>query len=411
MMNLNRFYLLPMLLLLFVACQSNNKSNKDGQETPDSTQQSMAELIDENFKLAEQQYKHLTTLLADTTLPRTFENDSLKTSGSEWWTSGFFPGSLWYLYEYTKDDTWKEKAMTYTHLIEKEQYNTGTHDLGFMLYCSYGNALRLTNDNSLKPVLLTGSKSLTSRFKPTIGCIQSWDVADWHNWQCPVIIDNMMNLELLFWAFHESQDSTYRNICLSHADTTMKNHYRDDYSCYHVVSYDTITGEVQCKQTHQGAADNSAWARGQAWGLYGYTLMYRETKDEKYLKHAQNIARFMLEHPNLPDDKVPYWDFNAPGIPDQERDVSTASLMASALLELSQYVDEQTSKDYMAIAEFILRELSTDKYRAKAGENGGFILKHSVGSKPHNSEVDVPLTYADYYFLEALLRYKALSSK
>jgi hypothetical protein len=302
-----------------------------------------------------------------------------------------------------------EYAKNYTARIEKEKYNKGTHDLGFMLYCSFGNGFRLTGDSAYQSIMLTGAESLVSRFNPLIGCIKSWD----HNgdkWQFPVIIDNMMNLEFLFWASKVTGDPKYRNICISHADKTIENHFRPDYSTYHVVSYDTITGLAEKKNTHQGYADESAWARGQAWGLYGFVVTYRETQDPKYLEQAKHIAAFILNHPNLPADKIPYWDFNAPDIPDAKRDASAGAIIASALIELSGYADETLAKSYLEVAKTQIRTLSSPKYFAQKGTNGNFILKHSVGHLLGNSEVDVPLTYADYYYIEALLRLRALKN-
>jgi hypothetical protein len=273
-----------------------------------------------------------------------------------------------------------------------------------MLYCSFGNGLRITGEDSYNEVLLTGAKSLSTRYRPNIGCIQSWGSNK--KWQCPVIIDNMMNLELLMWAFKKSVDSSFYHIAVNHADTTMKYHFRPDYSTYHVVSYDTVTGKVQVRQTSQGFSDESAWSRGQSWGLYGYTMMYRETRLDRYLQQATHIADYLINHPNLPEDKIPYWDFDAPGIPDAARDASAGAIMASALIELSSYVVPETGKKYLQTAETQIRSLASPVYRAQPGENGNFILMHSVGSIPANSEVDVPLTYADYYFIEALLRYR-----
>jgi hypothetical protein len=251
---------------------------------------------------------------------------------------------------------------------------------------------------------------LFSRFNPITGCIRSWD----HNqdkWQYPVIVDNMMNLEFLFWASKESGDPKYRDICISHADVTMKHHYRPDYSSYHVVSYDPESGQPEVKNTHQGYSDESAWARGQIWGFYGYVVMYRETKDTKYLEHAKNIAAFLLNHPNMPEDKIPYWDFDAPTIPHALRDASAGAIMASALIELSGYVDAALAKTCLDVAETQIRTLSTPEYFTETGTYGNFILKRGVGHIPGNSEIDVPLTYGDYYYIEALLRYKALKNK
>ena len=334
--------------------------------------------------------------------PRTFEDGKVRLVSEKDWTSGFFPGSLWYMYELTQNEKFKTEAQHYTSLLDSAQYRTNTHDLGFILYCSYGNGFRLTADSTYYRIMLNGAKTLMTRYKPQIGLIRSWDFNK-DIWQYPVIIDNMMNLEFLFWAFKVSGDTTMKAACISHADKTMANHYRPDNSCFHVVDYDTISFVPRHKQTHQGYSDSSSWVRGQAWGLYGYTMMYRETKDKKYLDQAQKIASFILNHPRMPDDKIPYWDFDAPNIPSEPRDASAAAVIASALLELSSYVPE--NKTYFATAETILKKLSSDEYLSAKGENGLFILMHSTGNWPKKSEIDTPLNYADYYFLEALSRY------
>ncbi len=318
------------------------------------------------------------------------------------WTSGFFPGVLWFLYEFTGDKKWENQAREFTSKIENEKLNGGTHDMGFKIYCSFGTGYRLTNDPTYKNIIIQSAKTLCTRFNPKVGCIRSWD----HNkdkWDYPVIIDNMMNLELLFAATHLTGDSSFYKIAVSHANTTLKNHFRADYSSYHVIDYDTITGKVQKKNTHQGYSHESAWARGQAWAVYGYTMCYRETHDPKYLRQAENVANYILNHPNLPKDLVPYWDFNAPNIPNEPRDASAAAIIASAFYELAAY--SANGKTYRARAGKMMQNL-TKSYRAKPGETHGFILLHSTGSKPMNSEVDVPLNYADYYYLEALLRSK-----
>lgn len=335
------------------------------------------------------------------------EDGKLIVREARWWTSGFFPGSLWYMYEYTKDPKWEAKAKEFTASLEDQQYTTGTHDLGFMMLNSFGNGLRLTNNESYKPIILQSAKSLITRYVPNAKTIRSWD-HNKHKWGCPVIIDNMMNLELLFWAFKETGDSTYYDIAVNHANTTMKNHFRPDYSTYHVVDYDTITGEVLKKNQHQGYQDESAWSRGQAWAIYGFTATYRDTKDEAYLEVARNVADFIFTHPNLPADLIPYWDFDAPNIPNEERDVSAATVTASALYELSTYGGDKADQ-YIKWADTILENLTKD-YRATLNADGGFLLLHSTGAKSLNSEVDVPLVYADYYFLEALLRKQKLES-
>ncbi|UFH53511.1 glycoside hydrolase family 88 protein [Spirosoma sp. KNUC1025] len=365
--------------------------------------------VDKEFAFAAQQYQGMLKSHPDTTrFPQSTKPDgSPDDRTSDWWCSGFFGGSLWHIYERTKSPVWKEAAQKWTMAVAKEQYNTGTHDLGFMIYCPFGNGYRLTQNATYPPIMLTGAKSLSTRFDPKVGLIKSWNKFQTYNY--PVIIDNMMNLEFLFWAAKRSGNKEFYNICITHADNTMKNHYRPDYSSYHVVCYNP-DGTVAAKKTAQGAADNSAWARGQAWGLYGYTVMFRETKDPKYLAHARHIADFYLKHPNLPADKIPYWDFNAPNIPNEERDASAAAITASALLELCTY-GGPSAKTYYQSAVKMLESLSSPAYKANLGENNHFILKHSVGHKPGKSEVDTPIVYADYYYLEALLRYDALRKK
>lgn len=393
MKRMSRYKIVSTIAILFVFSSALSQ-----------TKQEMQKLIDDNLQLAVKQYKYMQTLLPADKLPRSYNSvkNELIVSGSDWWCSGFYPGTLWYLYENTKDESLKTEAIRSTTLLEKEKNNTGTHDLGFMLYCSYGNAYRITKDNSYKNIMITGAKSLSTRFNPLTGCIKSWNSS---RWQFPVIVDNMMNLEFLCEMTKLSGDSSFYKIAVTHANTTINNHYRNDFSSYHVVDYDTMTGKKIKGYTAQGAADESAWARGQSWGLYGYVMMYRETGRKEYLKLANNIASFLLQHPNLPADKIPYWDYNAPGIPGTYRDASAAAIMASALLELAQYSDKKKKNEYNKVAITILKNLSL-AYRAKENTNGGFLLKHSVGSLPEKSEVDVPLTYADYYFIEALVRLK-----
>lgn len=336
------------------------------------------------------------------TNPRNSEPDgTLNLVPSKDWTSGFFPGELWFLYEYTQNNFWKKKAQQHTDILEKEKMNGSTHDMGFKVYCSFGNGYRLTQDEHYKEVLLQSARTLATRFKPAAGIIRSWDHST-AKWACPVIIDNMMNLELLFWATKESKDSTFYRIAVDHARTTMKHHFQPDFSSYHVIDYDTITGQVLKKNTHQGFADESAWSRGQAWALYGYTMCYRETRLPEFLEQAQNIEKYLFTHPNMPEDLIPYWDFDAPGIPDEPRDVSAATVIASALYELSLY-DPEKGERYRSNADKIIENL-TKHYRAMLKKDNGFLLLHSTGTKPTNTEVDVPIVYADYYFIEALMR-------
>ncbi|RYE36603.1 MAG: glucuronyl hydrolase [Sphingobacteriaceae bacterium] len=331
--------------------------------------------------------------------PRTVENGKLKMVASNDWTSGFFAGELWFFYQYTKDKKWLDLARIYTAKIAKEQFNTHTHDLGFMIYCSFGNGYRLTKDTAYRSVIIQAAKSLSTRFNPVAGVIKSWD----HNndkWKYPVIIDNMMNLKLLFEATRLTGDSSFYKIAISHANTTMKNHFRPDFSSWHVLDYDTQTGKVLQKVTAQGYSDESAWARGQAWALYGFTMCYRETKNKAYLAQANGIAKLIINNKSTPKDGVPYWDYNDPQIPNVSKDASAAAITASALIELNKYAP---GNHYQQQADKILNSLSKF-YTNKPGANKGFILEHSTGHRPAKSEIDVPINYADYYYLEALLR-------
>jgi hypothetical protein len=321
------------------------------------------------------------------------------------WTSGFFPGSLWFMYEYTGDKKWETAARKFTAPIEREKTNGATHDMGFKVYCSFGNGFRLTNDPEYKDILLESAYTLITRFNPTTRAIRSWDHST-DKWVNPVIVDNMMNLELLFWAFGETADSTFYNVAVAHATTTMEQHFRPDFGTYHVVDFDPATGEATAHHTHQGYAHESTWARGQAWAIYGFTMSYRETRRSEFLEQAIKATNFFFTHTNLPKDLIPYWDFNAPKIPDEPRDVSAAAITASALYELSLY-DTKNSAQYIKWANTIIENL-THHYRAPEGEYRGFLLTQSTGAAPSNLEVSVPLSYADYYFLEALLKKKRL---
>jgi len=333
----------------------------------------------------------------DTLVPRSFENGKYDLVTQKDWCCGFPAGSYWYLYELTGDKKWETIATENTLKINGVQYRKNTHDLGFMVFCSYGNAYRITKNEDYKKVVIEASESLITRFDSTIGSIKSWDWAK--QWQFPVIVDNMMNLEMLFWASKETGDPKYRNVAIAHANTTLANHFRENMSSYHVIDYDTITGQAIAKQTHQGLKDDSSWARGQAWGLYGFVVCFRETGDTKYLDAAKKIAAFIQQ--NLPEDLVPYWDYNDPAIPNTYRDASAAAITSSALYILSTITDEG-KEEYAALAEKILASLSSPEYLAEVGQNGGFLIKHCVGNMPKNSEVDTPINYADYYYLEAL---------
>lgn len=338
--------------------------------------------------------------------PRTVEPDG-QTSwiGKKFdWTEGFFPGTLWYMYQWTGDAVWETAARELQSTFEPHK-DLSYHDLGFIFNCSYGHGFRLTGDSAMLRVMVDAGNSLAGRFDPTVGSIKSWDEdKGWQGtrgWLFPVIIDNMMNLELLFELTLLTGERRYADIAVAHANTTMKNHFRPDDSSWHVIDYDPLTGEVRGRHTAQGFADESSWARGQAWGVYGYTICYRYTHDPAYLDMACRIADYIIRYPGMPEDKVPYWDYDAPDVPDAPRDASAAAITASALIELDGYAPGHGYYDY---ASQVVNSLASPAYSAPVGENNHFILMHSVGSIPHNNEIDVPLNYADYYYIEALLR-------
>jgi chondroitin AC lyase len=407
---MNRVHTAYLLLFLLTACSSEKTT-----------------LIDKNFSLAQKQYLEMLNVASDPTFyPRTTAKDgTLKLTDMYDWTSGFWGGNLWYLYEYTQNEYWKQNAIRWTESLEPLKTFKDHHDLGFMMYCSYGNAYRLTKNTKYRDILIESAESLSTRFDPKTGCIKSWNYRkSWdgkREWFYPVIIDNMMNLELLFFAAKETGQAKYRNIAVTHAETTLKNHFRHDYSTYHVVNYDTITGAFQDSGTSQGYTDASTWARGQAWAIYGYTMVFRETQNPKFLVAAMAAADYYLDNKNLPKDMIPFWDFNIKDAnikPDWEnngqktlelRDASAAAITASALFELSEYAQNKRAH-YRDAAKTILINLSKN-YTAEIGTNNNFVVKNCVGSFPHNEEIDVPLVYADYYFLEALLQYKNSSEK
>lgn len=401
--------LLFAISVLIVACAKRTDADKVG-------------IVKHGFSIAEQQLsKQLVAVPEPVVFPRTIKNGQLYTTRMNDWTEGFYPGCLWYIYENNKTSKWKEAAIKWTEALEPLKKLTNHHDIGFLMYCSFGNAYRLLDDERYKEILIESANSLCTRFDEKVGCIKSWNYRKaWNGedeWFYPVIIDNMMNLELLYFATKVTGDNKYAEIANKHAETTARNQFREDYSNYHVVDYDQQTGKVLHRATCQGFSDNSTWARGQAWAIYGYTMVYRETKDPKFLKMAVGTADLWINHPNLPEDGVPFWDFNAGQegyVPEWNydpqqfteipRDASAAAIAASAFLELADYV--QDGEKYFKEAEHILQSLSSPDYLAEPDTNCNFILKHSVGSIPHGVEIDVPLVYADYYYLEALLRYK-----
>lgn len=415
-------------VLLLWSTLSISAQNGESASSNCHSQDELPEIIDSVLERSKSQYKVLLNSLKAAEWPRTWESDRLHTVSAYGWISGFYPGTLAYLYEFSSDVSLWNEVENRLKNMEELQFFTGHHDLGFMMYCSFGNAFRLTRDPYYESILIQSAKSLASRFDPRVGSIKSWDqvksLDGTRVLEFPVIIDNLMNLELLFFASKATGDPYYGTIAVKHAETTLKNHVRSDFSSYHVVDYDPMTGAVKSKETHQGFSDNSTWSRGQAWGIYGFTTVYRETRDTAFLEVARKMADFFLDHPNLPEDKIPYWDFNVdqPGYspiwnydpgkyPRIPRDVSAAAIVASALVELSDFVDAKTAKKYLAAAKEMLTSMSSPTYLAEEGTNGGFILKHASGGVPGNHEVDVPLSYADYYFIEALLRYKNWCSR
>lgn len=351
--------------------------------------------------LATEQCRIMEQVLPEGTMPRTFENGKLVTSDLRWWCSGFYPGICWYTYKLGGDT--EELALKQTAVLMDVSQLSQDHDIGFQMMPSVAHAYKATGDSVYLPVLKEAAARLASRFSPVVGATMSW------NWETrfPVIVDNMVNLELLTYASELFDKPEWKEIAISHAWTTLRNHFREDNSCYHLVDFDPLDGSVRERITHQGYTNDSAWARGQAWALYGFTMMYRETGVPEFLEQAGKVAAFLL--PKLKHNPIPNWDYDAP---QQAADASSAAIMASAFLELSGYApDTKTADMYWNQAESILRELSTDRYLCKEGECAGFLLKHSVGHFSADKEVDVPLLYADYYFLEALYRWKTLRSK
>lgn len=380
--------------LLFSACKSKNIFLQETQT--------------KSNVLLEQRYNQLLLYPIDSmAIPRSMNiaTGKIHKVPSKDWTSGFFAGNLWQIYMLTGKPEYQIAAQKWTAFIEKEKFNNRTHDMGFKVFCSYGKGLEVEKNNQhYKDVIVKSAQTLITRYNKKVGSIRSWDFNK-DVWDFPVIIDNMLNLELLFEASKITGDNTYKNIAIQHANTTLKNHFRADNSCYHVVVYDTITGKPKMKVTHQGFNDDSSWARGQTWAVYGYTMCYRYTKDPAYLKQAEATTKYFIENKNLPEDGIPYWDFNDPSIPNAPRDASAAAVMASALIELYGYTKNET---YLNYANKVINSLSSDKYIIPENIVGPFLLDHSTGNWPKHDEIDEAINYADYYYLEALLRKKAL---
>jgi unsaturated chondroitin disaccharide hydrolase len=370
--------------------------------------------VDQELNYCNEQIQKTLSRIGDTTMmPR-----NILAGQSEWnlvpvkieeWTVGFWPGILWYNYENTKSEEMLEAARHYTDILEPlTTLPAYDHDLGFQVFCSYGNGYRLTGDEKYKQIILNAADTLATLFNPKVGTILSWPrEVEPNNWPHNTIIDNMLNLEMLYWAAANGENKELYDIATKHAETTMKYHFREDGSSYHVAVYDTIDGHFIKGVTHQGYADDTMWARGQAWAIYGFTMVYRETKDKKFLRFAEKVTDIYLKR--LPEDYVPYWDFDAPNIPDEPKDASAASIVASALLELSQLEDDPVKAvDYRNAAVNMLITLSSDEYQSRE-KNSAFLLR-SVGHKPNGSEINASINYADYYYIEALTRLSNLKS-
>ncbi|QCX01956.1 glucuronyl hydrolase [Aggregatimonas sangjinii] len=377
-------------VFLSVACKSDGTKKT---ETPAISVDSLLQI----------RYQNLLHYPVDSmSFPRSYTRSTKTTRKvpSKDWTSGFFPGNLWQLYKLTGNKAYKERASEWTALMEKEKLNGKTHDMGFKIYCSFGEGNEVEKSAFYQDVIVESAQTLATRFNENVGSLRSWDFNS-DVWEFPVIIDNMMNLELLFEATRISGDSAFHKMAVTHANTTLKNHFRPDNSSVHVVVYDTITGVVKEKVTHQGFDAESVWSRGQGWGIYGYTMCYRFTKDPAYLKQAEASAQFYLNHPNLPEDGIPFWDLKDPALPDAVKDVSAATIIASALLELASYSDQP---EYQAYANKVMETLHSTEYVLDRDIDAPFILDHSTGNWPKKDEMDEPIVYGDYYFLEALLR-------
>lgn len=394
--NVQKLLVMTILSGLFIAC-----SGTVSRRTSDENEYIVHQLQSTLLQIPE----------SSPNIPRNIQDD-----GKTWryvsyqdWTSGFWAGQLWYAYELTDNTGLRTEADRFTKELKPLAYEPVIdHDLGFQIFNSYGHAYRLTGDESYKKVILDAADSLATLFNPQVGTILSWPRSvpnmEWpqHN----TIIDNMINLELLFWASKNGGADSLYNIAIQHAETTMENHFRDDYTSYHAVVYDKGTGKRIKQVTHQGYADETMWARGQSWAIYGYTMVYRETQDPKFLDFAQKVTDVYLDR--LPEDLVPYWDFDDPNIPDAPRDASAAAVVASALFELSGYVEPAKGKVYLEKANEMLGSLNTSY---QSGTQNSSLLKHVTGHLPGGTEINTSINYADYYYLEALLRQKNLGNE
>ena len=385
-------YSICLLFILIASCSDTKKGTKEVGD-------SILNHADLNPLISKRLSFMLDYKLDSLNFPRSMNKDgSVRGVSSQDWTSGFFPGVFFKLYQITEQLVFLEKGKEWVAFMEKEKFDGETHDMGFKIHCSYGELFKITGAPEYKDILLTSAETLSKRFDPKVGSIRSWDFGEW---QFPVIIDNMMNLELLFEATKLTGDSTYHQIAETHAHTTMKNHFRDDFSSYHVVDYDKMTGEVLQQVTHQGINDSSVWSRGQAWGFYGFVMTYRYTQNEKFLNQAVSMIDFIKKQPSWPEDDIPFWDMRDPRIPNAPRDASAAAITASACFELYAYTENE---EYLSFANDIMTTLLSEKYVLNPQVAALFILDHSTGDWSKQMELDVPIGYSDYYFLEAIKR-------
>ena len=392
---MKKHILLIVIIINLISCK--NKSS-----TEITSVKTAKELLNARYK------KLLEYPLDSLAFPRSvnLKTNTIKKVLPKDWCSGFFPGNLWQIYDLTGNEAYKNKAKEWTAYIENEKFNNRTHDMGFKIFCSFGNGLKYEDNDDYKQIIVESAKTLSTRFNTNISSIRSWDFNK-DVWQFPVIIDNMMNLELLFEATKISLDSSYHHLAVKHANNTLKNHFRPNNSCYHVVDYDTITYQPRMKVTHQGFANESSWARGQGWAIYGFTMAYRYTKDKKYLDRAEATANFFINHENLPKDGIPYWDFNDPSIPNAPKDVSAGAVVSSALVELFGYTKNE---DYLNYSKKVVNSLNSKNYLLNENIEAPFIMDHSTGNWPKKDEMDEPIVYGDYYFLETLIRLKELKT-
>ena len=382
--NSIKILVINFLIIIIISCSSPSEPQPQDIETVEAL--AIEKLLLSSFDVPENQYPIFTN---------STKKWVLTTSTS--WTSGFYPGCLWYGYKLSGNAQLKNMAEQFTQGLFEEQYTTSHHDVGFMIFNSYGLGYKITGNESYKNVILQAAKSLSTRFNENVGCIQSW------NGEFQVIIDNMMNLELLFWASKNSGDSTYYKIAVSHANKTIKNHIREDGSSFHVVHYDPETGDVMRKRTAQGYSDNSTWARGQAWGIYGFTMCYRETGNIEYLNTAVKMADYYISH--LPEDSIPYWDFNLPENYERDfKDASAATIVLSGLVELNSYVNSST---YENVINNTFNSL-INYYIITESSKSGIINHCAYHANDTNPDFwDSATIWGDYYFLEALDRINA----